>query len=113
MKKKFDFAGLMQYPPYVALANVLFSGKDPAKTVDEAAEFAKFVLARKTETMKMSGSGDRGHRQNFRVPSLPDAGQEPSRKDLQTACGQPWSLRGKRKAGIRCCSIDIDPYSIV
>lgn len=112
-EKEIRFRRLMQYPPYVALANVIFSGKDPRKTVEEAREFAKFVLAMKTETMKSLGPAVAAiarisglHRYQILVKSH-------SRKDLHNclrAAMEHYDKSGKRHSQY---SVDVDPYSIV
>lgn len=107
------FRKLMQYPPFVSLANIVFSGKDSSKTLDEAREFAKLILAFKTESMKMLGPA---------IAPLAKLGglfrfqilvKSPSRKSLReclTSASNHYAQKGKRHAQF---SIDIDPYSVV
>jgi primosomal protein N' (replication factor Y) len=111
-EKEIGFRRVMQYPPYVALANIIFSGKDPRKTVEEARAFAKFVLATKTENMKSLGPAAAAiarisglHRFQILVKSH-------SRKELHKClltASEHYEKGGKRHSQH---SIDIDPYSI-
>jgi len=102
---------LMQYPPYVALANILFAAKDPKSGIEEAREFAKLVLAFKTEPMKMLGPAvapiariSGMHRFQILVKS-------PSRKDLRDCLKNAIEhfQQEKRKSLV---SVDVDPDSI-
>lgn len=112
-EKEIRFRKLMQYPPFVFLANLVFSGKDPAKTLEDAREFAKLVLAFKTEPMKLLGPAIASVAKlagNFRYQILV---KSPVRKTLRECLTQAiahYEKKGKRHSQF---SLDIDPYSVV
>jgi primosomal protein N' (replication factor Y) len=111
-EKEIRFRRLMQYPPFASLANLVFSGKDATKTLEEARVFGKFILAFKTEAMKMLGPAV--------APIAKLSGQyrfqillkSPSRKDLRQCLREAMARfhAHKRRSKI---AIDIDPYSVV
>lgn len=112
-EKEIKFRRFMQYPPYVALANVIFSGKDPQKTVNEARDFAKYVLATKTETMKSLGPAAAAMARISGLYRYQILIKSRSRKELHScllaSVNHYAAASAKRHAQY---SIDIDPYSI-
>ncbi len=111
-EKEIRFRRLMQYPPYVSLANTVFSGKNPQRVLEEAREFGKLVLAFKTDPMKMLGpaiapisrlSG------MFRFQILIKSPLRKNLRDCLHSAVDRFTLKEKRYSQF---SIDIDPYSI-
>ena len=112
-EKEIRFRRLMQYPPFQALANVVFSGKDSKGVLEEAREFGKLILAFKTEPMKMLGpaiaplarlSG------SYRFQILL---KSPIRKDLRECLRSAIRHFRQREKTHSQVSVDIDLYSIV
>jgi len=110
-EREIKFRKFMQYPPFVALANLIFSGKVEGEVLDDARSFAKLLLAFKTDNMKILGPAIAPvarigglHRFQLLVKS-------PARKTLKTVLRQ--SIDHYRKAEKKTLvAIDIDPYSI-
>ncbi|HJZ12757.1 MAG TPA: primosomal protein N', partial [Acidobacteriota bacterium] len=110
-EKEIRFRRLMQYPPFIALANLVFSGKDVKKTLEEARVFGKLILAFKTDPMKMLGPAV--------APIAKLSGQyrfqillkSPSRKELRQCLREAMDRfsRQKRRSKV---AIDIDPHSV-
>ena len=103
----------MQYPPYVSLANIVFSGKEAKQTLELAREFAKLLLASKTENMKMLGPAVAALARiagNYRFQILV---KSPSRKELHNTIAAAEELYAKRVEKKPDYSIDIDPDSII
>jgi primosomal protein N' (replication factor Y) len=103
----------MQYPPYVALANIVFSGKNSTATLGEARDFAKLILIYKMERMRLMGpaiapiarlAGD--YRYQILLKS-------PSRKQLRQCLNAVLKRFGDDRKKQAKFTIDIDPYSIV
>ncbi|HSP06545.1 MAG TPA: primosomal protein N' [Acidobacteriota bacterium] len=112
-EKEIRFRRLMQYPPYVSLANIIFAGKDARKTVEEAREFAKLVLAMKTETMKSLGPAMAAMARIAGLHRFQILVKSPSRKDLHACLRgamEHYEKGGKRHSQY---SVDVDPFSIV
>jgi primosomal protein N' (replication factor Y) (superfamily II helicase) len=112
-EKEIRFRRLMQYPPYVSLANLVFSGKDPRKTLDEAREFAKLLLAMKSESMRTLGPAIATIARIAGLHRFQILVKSPARKDLRHAIREAikhYEKKGKRHSQH---SIDIDPDSIV
>jgi primosomal protein N' (replication factor Y) len=107
------FRRLMRYPPYLSLANIVFSGKDAKKVVDECREFAKLILVFKTEPMKILGPAIAPIARLSGLYRFQLLIKSPARKDLheclRAATDRFGSQDSKRHSQF---SIDIDPYSI-
>lgn len=106
------FRRLMQYPPYTALANIIFSGKDASKVLEEARGFGKLILAYKTAAMKMLGPAIAPIARLSNLYRFQLLLKSPSRKDLHDclrSAVQKYDSEGKHHSQY---SIDIDPYSI-
>lgn len=111
-EKESRFRRLMQYPPYMSLANIILSGKVPAQVVAEAREFAKFILAFKTQTMRMLGPAVAPIARLSGLHRFQILVKSPSRKSLRECLQSALShfQQQRRRSQV---SIDIDPYSIV
>lgn len=106
------FRRLMQYPPYVSLANLIFAGKEAPAALHDAREFGKFILAFKTEPMKMLGPAVAPIARLSGLYRYQILLKSPSRKDLRTCLHSAihhYEKAGKHKSQY---SIDIDPTSI-
>jgi primosomal protein N' (replication factor Y) len=111
-EKEIRFRRLMNYPPFVSLANVVFAGKESAKTVAEAREFAKFLLATKTEKMKTIGPAIAPLARISGLNRFQILIKSPSRKELRDcvrAAIRHYEQKQKRHSQF---SVDIDPDSI-
>jgi primosomal protein N' (replication factor Y) (superfamily II helicase) len=111
-EKEIRFRRVMHFPPYVALANIIFSGNENAVTLKEARDFAKYLLAFKKESMKLIGPAVaplarlRGlHR--FQI-LLKSPTRKPLRDTLRRALKE-FQAHPKRRTQI---AIDVDPYSL-
>lgn len=112
-EKEIRFRRFMQYPPYVALSNIVFSGRNSEKTLEEARKFAKLILVYKTEKMRLMGPAI--------APIARLAGESrfqillksPSRKQLRQCLNAVMEKFSDQKKLHAQFSVDIDPYSIV
>lgn len=112
-EKEIRFRRLMQYSPFVSLANIVFSGKESRKTLDEAREFAKYLLATKTESMRTLGPAIAAIARIAGLHRFQILVKSPSRKDLRQSIRDSikhYDQKGKRLSQY---SVDIDPDSIV
>jgi primosomal protein N' (replication factor Y) (superfamily II helicase) len=111
-EKEIRFRRLMQFPPYVSLANIIFAGKQNAQTLAEAREFAKYALAFKTDSMKLMGpviaAMARLKGLNRYQLLLKSTTRKALRDCLRTSL-QQFHKNVKRHAQL---TIDIDPYSL-
>jgi primosomal protein N' (replication factor Y) len=111
-EKEIRYRRLMQYPPFVALANIVFAGKENHATLEDAREFAKLLLVYKTEKMKMLGPAIAPIARlakEFRFHILL---KSTSRAELRTCLRATILKYGGKKKKHSQFSIDIDPYSI-
>lgn len=111
-EKEIRFRRLMQYPPYVSLANIIFAGKDPRKTVEEAREFAKLVLALKTDSMKSLGPAVAAMSRIAGLHRFQILVKSPSRKDLHQCLRGAIEHYEKVSKRHSQYSVDVDPFSI-
>ncbi len=111
-EKEIRFRRVMQFPPYLAMANIIFSGKNAAITLEESRQFAKYLLVFKTETMKLTGPAIapiarlRGLN---RFQILLKSSTRKHLRDSLRAALQEYEKHPKRESQIM---IDIDPYSL-
>jgi primosomal protein N' (replication factor Y) len=111
-EKEIRFRRLMQFPPYISLANIIFSGKNGSLVLEEARQFGKYILAFKTDSMKLIGPAIaplarlRGL-SRFQM-LLKSAARKPLRDTLRAALRE-FETHPKRQSQI---AIDIDPYSL-
>jgi len=111
-EKEIRFRRLMQYPPYVSLANTVFSGKNPQKVLEEAREFGKLVLAYKKDTMKMLGPAIAPISRLSGLFRFQILIKSPLRKDLRECLHSAVERFQQKEKRHSQFSIDIDPYSI-
>ncbi|HET6267122.1 MAG TPA: primosomal protein N' [Acidobacteriota bacterium] len=112
-EQEIRFRKLMQYPPFVSLANVIFSGKEPSRVLSEARDFAKLILAFKTDAMKMLGPAVAPMAKlagRFRFQILVKSPSRRSLRECLRSATQHFAQKARHSSQI---SIDIDPYSIV
>jgi primosomal protein N' (replication factor Y) len=112
-EKEIRFRRLMQYPPFQALANVVFSGKDSKKVLEEAREMGKLILAFKTEPMKMLGPAIAPLARLSGLYRFQILLKSPVRKDLRECLRSAIQHFRKKEKTHSQVSVDIDPYSIV
>jgi primosomal protein N' (replication factor Y) len=111
-EKEIRFRRLMQFPPYVSLANILFAGKQNSPTLAEAREFAKYALAFKNDSMKLVGPAVAAMARLKGLNRYQLLLKSPTRKALRDCLRS--ALREFRKNSKRHSqiTIDIDPYSL-
>ena len=111
-EKEIRFRRVLQFPPYIAMANIILSGKNSALVMEESRQFAKLVLAFKNESMKLIGPAIapiarlRGLNR-FQI-ILKSPGRKPLKDCLRSALRE-YEQHQKRHSSI---AIDIDPYSL-
>jgi primosomal protein N' (replication factor Y) len=113
-EKEIRFRRLVRYPPYVFLANIIFSAVQASDALREARDFAKLILAFKREATRLIGpaiapiarlSGK--HRFQILVKSE-------SRRDLHDSLRNAVEhYQAEKRRKVAQFSIDIDPQSIV
>jgi primosomal protein N' (replication factor Y) len=109
--KEIRFRRLMQYPPYIFLANVVFSGKDSKIALEDAREFGKLLLVYKTEGMKLLGPAVAPLARLsglFRFQMLLKSQSRKALHDCLRAVRDHFE-RTKHRSHF---SMDVDPYSI-
>jgi len=111
-EKEIRFRRLMQYPPYVSLANIVFAGKDARSVLEEAREFGKLVLAYKTDSMKMLGPAIAPLSRLSGLYRFQILVKSPVRKDLRECLHSAVDHFDQTEKRHSQFSIDIDPYSI-
>ncbi len=111
-EKEIRFRRLMNYPPYVSLANIVFSGKDPRATLEEAREFAKLLLAMKTETMRTIGPAIAPIAKISGLNRFQILVKSASRKELRHCIREALRHYEQNPKRHSQYSIDIDPDSI-
>ncbi|MCI0602392.1 primosomal protein N' [bacterium] len=111
-EKEIRFRRVMQFPPYVAMANIIFSGKNGPAALEEARQFAKYLLVFKNDSMKLTGPAiapiARLKGLNRFQILLKSAARKPLRDCLRAALGE-YEKHPKRQSQVM---IDIDPYSL-
>ena len=111
-EKEIRFRRLLQFPPYVALANIVLSGKNSSLVVEESRQFAKYVLAFKTESMKLIGPSIAPMARLRGLNRFQILLKSPARKALKEclrAALREYEKHPKRHSLI---AIDVDPYSL-
>jgi len=111
-EKEIRFRRLMQFPPYVSLANIIFAGKQSTSTLEEVRQFAKYVLAFKNESMKLVGPAIAAMARLKglnRFQLLLKSTNRKALRDCLRAALQEFRRKPKRHSQI---TIDIDPYSL-
>lgn len=111
-EKEIHFRRLTQYPPYVAIANIILSGKEAKKVLEEARQFAKFVLAFKTENMKLLGPAIAPLSRLSGLYRFQLLIKSPERRSLRECIHAARSQFDQDGKHYSLLSIDIDPHSI-
>jgi primosomal protein N' (replication factor Y) (superfamily II helicase) len=111
-EKEIRFRRVMQFPPYISLANIIFSGKNSSLVLEEARQFGKYLLVFKNESMKLIGPAiaplARLRGMNRFQILIKSAARKPLRDTLRAALRE-YEKHPKRQSQI---AIDIDPYSL-
>jgi primosomal protein N' (replication factor Y) len=111
-EKEIRFRRVMQFPPYISLANIIFSGKNASLVLEEARQFGKYLLVFKNESMKLIGPAIAPLARLRGMNRFQILLKSPSRKPLRDALRaalQEYEKHPKRQSQI---AIDIDPYSL-
>jgi len=111
-EQEIRFRRLMQFPPYVSLANIIFAGKQSALTLEEAREFAKFTLAFKNPSMKLIGPAIAAMARLKGLNRFQLLLKSPTRKALRDCLRAALKEFRKHPKQHSQITIDIDPYSL-
>ena len=111
-EKEIRFRRLLQFPPFMSLANIIFSGKDSSRTLAEAREFAKLLLAFKTESMKLTGPAIAPLARLRGMNRFQILIKSSSRKTLRDAIGNALERYKSESKHTSQITIDVDPYSL-
>jgi primosomal protein N' (replication factor Y) len=112
-EKEIRFRKVLLFPPYVSLANIIFSGKESALILEEARQFAKYLLVFKTETMKLSGPAIAPMAKLRGLNRFQILLKSFSRKSLRDALRRALAEFEKHPKRHSQVTIDIDPYSLI
>ncbi len=111
-EKEIRFRRAMQFPPIVSMANVIVSGRDEKKTLEEARSFAKFMLACKNETMKLIGPAIAPMARLKTFYRFQILLKSPTRKGIRECLTSAIQHSRKSAAGKSRITMDMDPYSL-